>query len=89
MFKYLVSVLLLVTQVAALHFYLEGDQQRCFYEELPKNTLVVGEYGTTSDTHDLAFLEFELHRMAFCVHAVLSPGLPEPPAGDTWHSSSA
>lgn len=44
MFKYLVSLLLLVSQVAALHFYLEGDQQRCFYEELPKGTLVVGEY---------------------------------------------
>lgn len=43
MFKYLVSILLLVSQVAALHFYLEGDQQRCFYEELPKGTLVVGE----------------------------------------------
>ncbi|AOW03031.1 emp24/gp25L/p24 family/GOLD-domain-containing protein [Yarrowia lipolytica] len=44
MFKYLVSILLLVSQVAALHFYLEGDQQRCFYEELPKGTLVVGKY---------------------------------------------
>lgn len=43
MFKYLVSILLLVSQVAALHFYLEGDQQRCFYEELPKGTFVVGE----------------------------------------------
>jgi hypothetical protein len=53
MFKYLVSILLLVSQVAALHFYLEGDQQRCFYEELPKGTLVVGEYqrGLDGVTH--------------------------------------
>jgi len=27
----------------ALHFYMDGAVQKCFYEELPKDTLVVGE----------------------------------------------
>ncbi|CAG8467417.1 6047_t:CDS:2 [Ambispora leptoticha] len=28
----------------ALYFYLEGTEQKCFIEELPKDTLVVGNY---------------------------------------------
>lgn len=32
----------------ALHFYLDGAVQKCFYEELPKDTLVVG---TTYSSH--------------------------------------
>ncbi|KAF2142614.1 uncharacterized protein K452DRAFT_226453 [Aplosporella prunicola CBS 121167] len=28
----------------ALYFYMEGDAQKCFFEELPKDTLVVGHY---------------------------------------------
>jgi len=28
----------------ALHFYMDGAVQKCFYEELPKDTLVVGHY---------------------------------------------
>lgn len=29
--------------VNALYFYMEGNGQKCFFEELPKDTLVVGE----------------------------------------------
>ncbi len=29
---------------SALYFYLEGPQKKCFFEELPKDTLVVGTY---------------------------------------------
>lgn len=32
----------------ALHFFMDGAVQKCFYEELPKDTLVVG---TTSSVH--------------------------------------
>ncbi|KAK9447521.1 emp24/gp25L/p24 family/GOLD-domain-containing protein [Limtongia smithiae] len=43
------SVILLVlaaltTRVAGLHFYLEGSDRKCFLEELPQDTLVVGYY---------------------------------------------
>ncbi|KAK4981666.1 emp24p/erv25p-related protein [Elasticomyces elasticus] len=30
--------------VQALYFYLDGTTQKCFFEELPKDTLVVGHY---------------------------------------------
>jgi hypothetical protein len=36
----LAAALALPTQ--ALHFYLDGAIEKCFYEELPKDTLVVG-----------------------------------------------
>ncbi|KAL5120493.1 emp24p/erv25p-related protein [Pleosporales sp. CAS-2024a] len=36
------AALALPTQ--ALHFYLDGAVQKCFYEELPKDTMVVGHY---------------------------------------------
>lgn len=32
----------LSAQARALHVYMEGQQKKCFYEELPKDTLVVG-----------------------------------------------
>lgn len=35
------AALLLPTQ--ALYFYIDGPTQKCFFEELPKDTLVVGE----------------------------------------------
>lgn len=34
---------LLVAQTQALYFFLENGVAKCFYEELPKDTLVVGE----------------------------------------------
>lgn len=42
------SSLAQVTQ--ALYFYLDGTTQKCFYEELPKDTLVVGHY--TAEEYD-------------------------------------
>lgn len=36
------SALLIPTQ--ALYFYIEGTTPKCFFEELPKDTLVVGHY---------------------------------------------
>ena len=41
------SVLLaaaLAVPTQALHFFIEGAVQKCFFEELPKDTLVVGHY---------------------------------------------
>lgn len=32
----------LLSPVQALYFYLDGTAPKCFYEELPKDTLVVG-----------------------------------------------
>ncbi|KAF1849981.1 uncharacterized protein K460DRAFT_271659 [Cucurbitaria berberidis CBS 394.84] len=34
----------LAVPAQALHFFMDGATQKCFYEELPKDTLVVGHY---------------------------------------------
>ena len=34
----------LLAQAQALYFYIDGPSQKCFFEELPKDTLVVGEH---------------------------------------------
>jgi len=36
--------LLLASHVSALYLYMDADKSKCFYEELPKDTLVVGHY---------------------------------------------
>ena len=33
----------LLAPVQALHYYVDGPTQKCFFEELPKDTLVVGK----------------------------------------------
>ena len=37
-------LLSLSTAAQALYFFIDGTQPKCFYEELPKDTLVVGHY---------------------------------------------
>lgn len=34
----------LLVPVQSLYFYIDGTNPKCFYEELPKDTLVVGHY---------------------------------------------
>jgi hypothetical protein len=38
----LAGAALLASQAQALYFYIDGPSQKCFFEELPKDTLVVG-----------------------------------------------
>lgn len=37
-------IMALATAAQALHFFIDGATQKCFYEELPKDTLVSGTY---------------------------------------------
>ena len=41
--QFLILVSLLFRTSHALYFYLDGTVEKCFYEELPKDTLVVGK----------------------------------------------
>lgn len=34
----------LLVPVQSLYFYIDGSAPKCFFEELPKDTLVVGKY---------------------------------------------
>lgn len=38
------SLSVLLVPVQALYFYIDGTTPKCFFEELPKDTLVVGHY---------------------------------------------
>ncbi|KAI0012255.1 emp24/gp25L/p24 family/GOLD-domain-containing protein [Xylariaceae sp. FL0662B] len=38
------SLLMLSSVARALYFFMDGTQEKCFFEELPKDTLVVGHY---------------------------------------------
>ncbi|CAK47942.1 protein ERP1 [Aspergillus awamori] len=40
------AILCLSVPANALYFYMDGRQTKCFFEELPKDTLVVGTYST-------------------------------------------
>ncbi|KAI8910632.1 emp24/gp25L/p24 family/GOLD-domain-containing protein [Powellomyces hirtus] len=40
----LLVLALFLSHVNALYFYLDGSKQKCFYEELPAETTVVGNY---------------------------------------------
>ncbi|KAJ3031906.1 UNVERIFIED_CONTAM: emp24p/erv25p- protein [Siphonaria sp. JEL0065] len=45
--KFLLLALLGASSVHALYFILEGVEQKCFIEELPKDTTVLGKYTAT------------------------------------------
>ncbi|KAG5978842.1 hypothetical protein E4U55_005849 [Claviceps digitariae] len=42
--KYLLPLLSMAMAAQALYFYIDGTSQKCFFEDLPKDTLVVGHY---------------------------------------------
>ncbi|KAI9829361.1 MAG: emp24p/erv25p- protein [Phylliscum demangeonii] len=48
-----------VPAVQCLHFYMDGNSPRCFYEELPKNTHVVGQY--KGEEHNTNSQKYETH----------------------------
>lgn len=43
---YSVFLLLALARVEALYFYLGAGDTKCFLEDLPQHTIVVGEYET-------------------------------------------
>lgn len=47
MFKFHVSIALLfltyIVGTHALYFYLDGSEKKCFIEDLPKETMVIGK----------------------------------------------
>jgi hypothetical protein len=49
----LLSLSALLIPVQSLYFYIEGTNPKCFFEELPKDTLVVGHYSAEEFNLDL------------------------------------
>ncbi|KAG4431389.1 emp24/gp25L/p24 family/GOLD-domain-containing protein [Leptodontidium sp. 2 PMI_412] len=48
----LLSLSALLVPVQSLYFYIEGTTPKCFFEELPKDTLVVGHYSAEEFDED-------------------------------------
>jgi hypothetical protein len=44
----------LLAPVQSLYFYIEGTTPKCFFERLPKDTLVVGQYRAEEYTPSMA-----------------------------------
>lgn len=44
---------ILLAPVQSLYFYIDGTTPKCFFEELPKDTLVVGHYSAEEFNLDL------------------------------------
>ena len=61
-FAFLPLFLCFVTSINALHFYLDANQQRCFIEELPTDTVVEGERQTLISTNPCIYLEIGHYR---------------------------
>jgi hypothetical protein len=55
----ILPLLSLSTVAQALYFFIDGTQPKCFYEELPKDTLVVGHY--TAEEYDEKTLSWSKH----------------------------
>ena len=49
----LLSLSVLLAPVQSLYFYIDGTTPKCFFEELPKDTLVVGHYSAEEFDNDL------------------------------------
>lgn len=49
----LLSLSALLVPVQSLYFYIDGSTPKCFFEELPKDTLVVGRYSAEEFDNDL------------------------------------
>ncbi|GAM87299.1 hypothetical protein ANO11243_053210 [Dothideomycetidae sp. 11243] len=54
----LLSLAALSSHVSALYFYIDGPREKCFFEELPKDTLVVGHYnGLLYNDHSQSYTQ--------------------------------
>lgn len=52
--------LLLASVANCLHFYVQTDETKCFYEDLPKDTIVVGKYEALEyDTQNKDYVKSE------------------------------
>lgn len=74
------AALLIPTQ--ALYFYIDGPTQKCFFEELPKDTLVVGMlqlyFSTTTSIRPN--YNVTIHRNLFYSHSqLLNTSMSIPP----------
>ena len=69
----LLSLSALLVPVQSLYFYIDGTNPKCFFEELPKDTLVVGHYSAEEFDDDLKMWKKHDGLNIFISVDVLSP----------------
>jgi p24 family protein alpha len=75
----LIPFLSLLSVAHALFFYIDGSSTKCFFEELPKGTLVVGHYsGEEWDDRANAWQQHQGINIFISVDVRVLPGLPKP-----------
>jgi hypothetical protein len=74
----LLSLSALLVPVQSLYFYIDGTTPKCFFEELPKDTLVVGHYTAEEFDDDLKMWKKHDGLNIFISVDVLSPFLSFP-----------
>jgi hypothetical protein len=72
------SLSALLVPVQSLYFYIDGTTPKCFFEELPKDTLVVGHYTAEEFDDDLKMWKKHDGLNIFISVDVLSPFLSFP-----------
>ncbi|KAI9811478.1 MAG: emp24p/erv25p- protein [Pycnora praestabilis] len=76
----LISLVILVIPANALYFYIDGTSPKCFFEELPKDTLVVGDFKAEEysserqryETHDQLGIYISVDEVFDSDHRVVS-----------------
>jgi p24 family protein alpha len=72
----LLSLNALLVPVQALYFYIDGTAPKCFFEELPKDTMVVGDYTAEEyDEQQKAWTKHDGLNIFISVDVCLSPSL--------------
>lgn len=68
-------LLSLASAVQALYFFVDNQSPKCFYEELPKDTLVVGHYA--AEEWDPRSAAWQQHQ-GISIYISVDVGLPIP-----------
>ena len=78
--KALLPLLSLSGLAQALYFYIDGSTPKCFFEELPKDTMVVGHYTAEEwDDNRHAWWKHDGISIYISVDVGLPPALALPP----------
>ncbi len=73
----LVPTLMLASAAQALHFFIDSSAPKCFYEDLPKDTLVVGHY--SAEEWDERAHGWQQHQgISVYISVEVSFGIPHP-----------
>lgn len=72
MWNPLIALIFVLQLASALHFYTAPGETRCFYEELPKGTVVIGKFDAYVNSRSGEFETASNLKLAITVDVSLS-----------------